>query len=78
MKIPAKKKAVWCALAALTVFGCFQPSAYAYLDPGSGSYLFQILLSFILGAIFSLKIFWKKIAGFFTKIFSKTQAPGAK
>lgn len=47
----------------------FQPLAYAYLDPGSGSYLFQILLSFMVGALFSLKIFWKKIAGFFSKTF---------
>lgn len=54
----------------------FQPLAYAYLDPGSGSYLFQILLSFMVGALFSLKIFWKKIAGFFSEIFKEKK--GAK
>lgn len=53
----------------------FQPSAYAYLDPGSGSYLFQILLAFALGALFSLKVFWKKITGSFKRIFPKKKNP---
>lgn len=70
------KRALWRSLLALLVFLCFaQSSAFAYLDPGSGSYLFQILLAFFIGALFSLKVLWKKMAAFFSKLFSKKNGP---
>lgn len=37
------------------------PDAYAYLDPGSGSYLFQLLLSGLLAGMFMFKSFWKNL-----------------
>lgn len=43
----------------------------AYLDPGSGSYIFQIILAAILGAAFSIKIFFARIKLFFARTFSK-------
>lgn len=42
----------------------FPSTAYAYLDPGSGSYFFQILLATILGGIFAIKLFFKRIINF--------------
>ena len=36
-------------------------TAHAYLDPGSGSYLFQILIAGLLGSAFLLKTFWRRI-----------------
>jgi hypothetical protein len=41
----------------------------AYLDPGSGSYLIQILIAAALGGAFAIRAFWKQIAGFFAKLF---------
>lgn len=38
----------------------------AYLDPGSGSMLIQILLATLLGAGVAVKIFWRNIKAFFT------------
>lgn len=38
-----------------------------YLDPGSGSYILQLLLAALLGGAFALKIFWKRIVAFFNK-----------
>ena len=38
--------------------------ASAYLDPGTGSYLMQIGLAIVLGALFAVKLLWKKIKGF--------------
>ena len=38
-----------------------------YLDPGSGSYLLQLLLAALLGAGFAIKIYWKKIVAFFRR-----------
>jgi hypothetical protein len=41
--------------------------AHAYLDPGTGSYILQILLAGLLGALFMLKVYWGRIVGFFSK-----------
>jgi len=45
--------------------------AFAYLDPGTGSYIFQLIIAGALGAIFSLKIFWSKIKVFFGNLFGR-------
>jgi hypothetical protein len=37
----------------------------AYLDPGSGSFILQILIAALFGGLFLLKTFWKKIVNFF-------------
>jgi len=41
--------------------------AQAYLDPGSGSFLFQIIVGAILSATFAIKIYFRKIKSWFTK-----------
>lgn len=41
--------------------------AHAYLDPGSGSFVFQILISALLGAAVVLKTSWRRIRDFFTR-----------
>lgn len=47
-------------------------SGRAYLDPGSGSVLIQLLIAGLLGAAFIIKAYWKKIRAFFNR--SKTPA----
>ena len=37
------------------------PDAHAYIDPGMGSYLLQIILASLLAIFFSAKVFWRKI-----------------
>lgn len=39
----------------------------AYLDPGSGSILLQLLVAAALGAAFAVKVYWKKIKAAFVK-----------
>jgi nitrate/nitrite transporter NarK len=46
---------------------------YAYLDPGTGSFIFQILLAGFIGALFAVKLFWKRIGRLLKRIF-----PGKK
>jgi len=41
----------------------------AYLDPGSGSYLIQILIAALLGSAFVIKSFWGQIKNFFIRLF---------
>jgi hypothetical protein len=43
----------------------------AYLDPGSGSFLLQLLLATLLGALFLLRSSWSRIRAFFGKFFSR-------
>ena len=39
----------------------------AYLDPGSGSFIIQMLLAGLLGIAVAVRIYWKKIVKFFRK-----------
>ncbi len=39
----------------------------AYLDPGSGSFLIQLLIAGLAGAGFIIAAYWKKIKRFFTR-----------
>jgi hypothetical protein len=56
------------ALAALLVSA---QSAGAYLDAGTGSYFIQIIIGFLIGGLYTIKLFWKKIITFFRSIFRK-------
>ena len=38
-----------------------------YLDPGSGSFIIQIAIGFIVGAVVVMKTYWARIRGFFAK-----------
>ena len=42
----------------------------AYIDPGTGSYMIQILVGVILGGMMSIKIFWRRITGFLRRTFA--------
>ena len=39
----------------------------AYLDPGSGSYLLQLLIAALLGGLFALRMYWGRIKSFFRR-----------
>lgn len=49
----------------------FPRNAYAYLDPGTSTYLLQLLVAALLGAAVGIKIFWYKIKLFLKKLFSR-------
>ncbi|MDX1460861.1 MAG: hypothetical protein R3348_07375 [Xanthomonadales bacterium] len=40
-------------------------SAFAYLDPGTGSMILQVVLGGIAAVAVALKLFWYRIIGFF-------------
>jgi len=44
---------------------------HAYIDPGTGSLVIQILIASFVGGVFLLKIFWEKVKAFFKNLFSK-------
>jgi len=46
-------------------------NAYAYLDPGTGSFIVQLIIAAIVGISFSVKIYWHKIKTKFVRLLSK-------
>lgn len=40
---------------------------HAYLDPGSGSYLLQLLIAGALGGLVALRLYWSRIVAFFRR-----------
>jgi len=51
---------------------------HAYLDPGTGSYIFQLIIAALLGGLFAIKIFWKRIKTFLKNLFSKGKSEKSK
>ena len=47
----------------------FNPSteASAYLDPGTGSMVLQLLLGGVAGVVVVVKMYWEKVKDFFTR-----------
>jgi len=44
--------------------------AYGYLDPGTGSYILQLLLGGLLGGLFAVGLFWKRVVAFVKRLFA--------
>jgi hypothetical protein len=42
----------------------------AYLDPGSGSYLLQLLIAAALGGLLLLRLYWAKVKSFVRRLFT--------
>lgn len=49
----------------------FSNETLAYIDPGTGSLIVQIIVAAFLGVSFFVKVYWKKLKQFFSGIFSK-------
>ena len=45
----------------------------AYLDPGIGAMIFQMLIAGFVGLLFAIKLFWRNIKGFFATVFGGIQ-----
>ena len=68
-----KRKLIFILFLILTLQFTLSRNAFAYLDPGTGSYIFQGLVATFIGAIFTIKMYWQKIKTFFSNHFSKKQ-----
>jgi hypothetical protein len=58
---------LWFGAFFIYFFAITIPNAHAYLDPGTGSYVFQVVAGALLGAAVALKVFWSRLWGFFTR-----------
>jgi hypothetical protein len=48
----------------------------AYLDPGSGSFIFQLIIASLVGGAFIVKTYWKRITGYIQKLVSRHPKDG--
>ncbi len=51
--------------------------AHAYVDPGTGSYVIQLIIAAIAGLAFAVRIYWGRIKGFFSRSPSAEQSTSA-
>ncbi len=45
--------------------------AYAYLDPGTASYVVQMIIAGVVGALFVIKLYWVKLRLFIVGLFRR-------
>ena len=53
------------ALIFTMIMGPMNP-AYAYLDPGTGSILIQLLMGGVAGGMVIIKLYWQRVKDFFS------------
>ena len=46
-------------------------TAHAYLDPGTGSYVVQLLIGSLLGGLFALGMFWRRVVASVKRFFRR-------
>jgi hypothetical protein len=61
-----KSKGTILCIVFLCVLVLFPPSAHAYIDPGTGSYILQIVIAGIAAGAFAIKLFWRRIRALFS------------
>jgi hypothetical protein len=47
----------------------FPENVHAYLDPGTGSYVLQIILAFVIGGLYTFKLYWVRIKAYLKRTF---------
>jgi uncharacterized paraquat-inducible protein A len=57
----------------MTLLVCLvsRDTAHAYLNPGTGSFIFQVVITVFIGLAFSIKLFWQNIKNFVNRLFVK-------
>ncbi|MBI2055600.1 MAG: hypothetical protein HYT42_01775 [Candidatus Sungbacteria bacterium] len=48
-------------------------NVHAYLDPGTGSFILQIVLAGLFGASFAVRTFWRRVWALFSNRLKRTQ-----
>ena len=51
----------------------FPQAAHAYINPGTGTYIMQIIIGALIGGTLAIKFYWRKIMHFIRKLFKGKQ-----
>ena len=66
---------IFLAIVVLSFFSQFSfPDAFAYIDPGSGSIIIQMIIGALVGVGITVKVFWFKIKLRLTSCFKKNES----
>jgi len=65
--VRTRSKVLYAAVFCLAFSAVILPSANAYIDPGSGSMIFQAVVGGLLAVAIVLKTFWRRIVSFFRR-----------
>lgn len=68
------RRVLWIAFFTASFLLIFAPAAHAYLDPGSGSFIFQVLIGGLLAAGVTVKAYGARIRGFLSRRSRKGKA----
>lgn len=55
----------------MIIFPLIVQNLYGYLDPGTWSYIIQILVATLVGGVVAIKTFWQNIKDFVFSLFNK-------
>lgn len=61
------------ALFSVSLLPLISQNIHAYIDPGTGSLIIQVLIASFFGGIFLIKGFWGRLRHFFSKLFSRAR-----
>ena len=53
----------------VSIFIFFPTPLHAYMDPGTWSYIFSVLIAVFAGFIYYLRIIWEKVKELYNKMF---------
>ena len=65
-----KKNLIYLTLNIIAIF-LIVSNAYAYLDPGTGSFILQAIIGFLAALSAGFLYYWTKVKNFFLKFFKK-------
>ncbi len=71
--MPPSEAAALPLVLALRALSGLPARAPAYLDPGTGSFILQLLIAGFLGLVLAVKIFWNRIVAFFRRTSSEAK-----
>lgn len=65
----------WLVLGIIIIGGFYLQDAYAYIDPGSGSVVIQMIIGALVGVGITLKLYWYKFKEKILRINKKDDKP---
>ena len=62
-----RSRPAWILSLTIVAWSLVLAPANAYIDPGTTGYVFSLLVAFFAAAGMTLKLFWRRIVGFFSR-----------
>ena len=57
----------------IIIFSLTIANMYGYIDPGTGSYIIQVLIAGTAAGLYTIKVYWKSIKTFVSSKFNRSK-----